>query len=228
MPAYVLVHGDSHGAWCWDRLVPILRAAPGVEAVLAVDLPGHGTREGLIAQDRITHQDYVDSVVGDIAAADLSQVVLVGHSLAGITIPQVAHRIPERIQHLVYLTTTNPPLGDCVNDSMKHPLSPISRGIDVTEAFCSDLDRETSDWLLGNLGPQPPGPLEAPIEILSGPEPIPATYVLCEKDEVLLPAYQLEQARRLGIDHILRIDSGHSPFASQPEVLAALLLEAVG
>jgi hypothetical protein len=52
--------------------------------------------------------------------------------------------------------------------------------------------------------------------------------VLCEKDEVLLPAYQLEQARRLGIDHILRIDSGHSPFASQPEVLAALLLEAVG
>ena len=39
---FVLVHGASHGAWCWDLLVPELNRL-GHEAV-APDLPGHGTR----------------------------------------------------------------------------------------------------------------------------------------------------------------------------------------
>ena len=38
----VLVHGMSHGAWCWELLEPRLRRAG--HRVLAVDLPGHGRR----------------------------------------------------------------------------------------------------------------------------------------------------------------------------------------
>ena len=38
----VLVHGMSHGAWCWELLEPPLRRAG--RRVLAVDLPGHGRR----------------------------------------------------------------------------------------------------------------------------------------------------------------------------------------
>ena len=26
MAAFVLVHGHMHGAWCWDKLVPLLEA----------------------------------------------------------------------------------------------------------------------------------------------------------------------------------------------------------
>jgi len=191
---------------------------------MAVDLCGHGSRLGALPQDEIAIKDYVDSVVGDIEEADLTDVVLVGHSLAGISLPHVAARSSKRIHRLVYLSTTNPSVGSCVNDSMAHPLSPISRGVDVTQAFCSDLDEETAGWLMGNLGPQPPGVLAEPVERVAGPREIPSTYVLLEKDEVLPPDYQLEQAETIGVDEIIRFEAGHSAFASRPADLAGLLL----
>jgi pimeloyl-ACP methyl ester carboxylesterase len=224
MVNFVLVHGGAHGAWCWDRLVPRLRENTTTGAVLAVDLCGHGHRLGDRPQGEIRIADYVDSVVEELESADLSDVVLVGHSLAGITLPEVAARCPDRIHRLVYLSTTNPPVGSCVNDSMAHPLSPISRGVDVTEAFCSDLDEETAAWLVGNLGPQPEGVLAESIRRVAGPREIPSTYVLLEKDEVLPPAYQLEQAETIGADEIVRFEAGHSAFASRPTELAELLL----
>ncbi len=227
MTSFVLVHGGSHGGWCWDRLVPHLARDPRVGGVVAVDLCGHGTRIDALPQHEIAIRHYVESVVEDVEAASLTDVILVGHSLAGISIPHVAARLPGRIRRLVYLSTTNPTAGACVNDSMMHPLSPISRGVEVTEAFCSDLDEETATWLLGNLGPQPPGVLAEPIERVTGPPEIPSTYVLLEKDEVLPPAFQLEQAEAVGAGEIVRFEAGHSAFASRPGDLAELFLSLI-
>ncbi len=190
-----------------------------------MDLPGHGARLEAKPQGEITLEDYIDSVVADILAADLEGIVLVGHSLAGITIPHVAARLPERMRRLVYLSTTNPELGRSVMDEMQaNPLSPISRGIDTTAAFCSDLDAATAAWLVGRLGPQPMGPMEAKTTRVAGPWSIPSTYVLLEEDEVLPPDYQLEHARRIGVDEVVRISAGHSVFASRPAQLAERLL----
>ncbi len=228
MPCFVLVHGGAHGAWCWDRVRPLLERDPRVERVLAVDLPGHGERLTAKPQDEIALSDYIEAVVGDIERAGLSDIVLVGHSLAGITIPHVAARLPSRMRRLVYLSTTNPAPGRSVMDELAaNPLSPASRGIDVTEAFCSDLDAETSAWLRSRLGPQPVGPLEAKVTRVAGPPEIPSTYVLLVRDEVLLPAYQLEHAKRIGADEVVQLSGGHSVFASQPEALATLLLRYV-
>ena len=44
MPAFVLVHGGAHGAWCWERLLPLLERDPRVTRAIAIDLPGHGSR----------------------------------------------------------------------------------------------------------------------------------------------------------------------------------------
>lgn len=225
MTSFVLVHGGAHGAWCWDRVRPLLERDPRVARVLAVDLPGHGERLGLKPQEAISLEDYVDAVVGDIEAAGLTNVVLVGHSLAGITIPHVAVRLPDRIRRLIYLSTTNPALGQSVMDELaSNPLSPVSRGIDVTDAFCSDLDEATAAWLRNRLGPQPAGPLEAKVTRVAGPPGIPSTYVLLEQDAVLLPAYQTENAKRIAVGEIVRLAGGHSVFASRPEALAELLL----
>ena len=225
MADFLLVHGGAHGAWCWERLVPYLEADPRVGRVVATDLCGHGTRLEERPQDEITLGDYQDSVLEDLERHDLRDVVLVGHSLAGITIPCVAQRAPARIRHLVYLTTTNPPAGSTVLDSMDDPRSAVARGVDVSAAFCSDLDEPTAAWLLGRLGPQPPGPMTTPIEIVRGPPGVPQTYILCEEDEVLPADYQLDQAKTIGADRILRLGSGHSPFASCPAELARLLLD---
>jgi pimeloyl-ACP methyl ester carboxylesterase len=228
VPSFVLVHGGAHGAWCWDRLEPLLAGDALVSAVLCVDLPGHGARLDVKPQDEITLDDYIDAVVGDIESAGLKDIVLVGHSLAGITVPHVAARLAARIRRVVYLSTTNPELGRSVMDELDaNPLSPISRGIDTTEAFCSDLDPATATWLKARLGPEPPGPLEAKVTRLAGPPEIASSYILLEQDEVLPPAYQLEHAKRIGVDEIVRLAAGHSAFASQPEALAELLLRYV-
>ena len=37
MSTYVLIHGAMHGAWCWERVVPLLRSSG--HTVIAPDLP---------------------------------------------------------------------------------------------------------------------------------------------------------------------------------------------
>ncbi len=222
---FILVHGGAHAAWCWDRLVPFLRDDPAVESVVAVDLSGHGARSDVKPLDEITRDDYVDDVVREIEARDLHDVVLVGHSLAGITLPLVAARIPKRLRRMIYLSTSNPPIGESIMDLMKHPLSPLSRGADPRTMFANDLDDETAEWLQRNLGPEPPGPMREPVEVAVAPAEVACTYILLERDEALPPAYQREQARTAGVTDIIPFDAGHSAFASRPKELAALLIE---
>ena len=224
MTSFLLVHGGAHGAWCWDRLVPFLRVSPRVDAVVAVDLVGHGARRDVKPFDAITRADYVDDVVREIEARDLRDVVLVGHSLAGITLPQAAARVAGRLRRLVYLSTSNPAVGQSIADLMKHPLSPVARGTDFRAMFCSDLDEDTAAWLLARLGPEPPGPMAEPITLATSPSDVGSTYILLERDQALPPAYQREQARTAGVDEVVPFDAGHSAFASRPRELAELLL----
>ena len=224
MASFVLVHGGAHGAWCWDHLVPHLRVDPRVDTVLAVDLTGHGTRLDAKPPESITVADYVDDVVHAIERADLRDVVLVGHSMAGITLPGAASRVANRIRRLIYLSTTNPPVGHSIMDSMQHPLSPLSRGVDFQTMFCNDLDEAMTQWLFARLGEEPPGPMNEPVVAAPAAASLPSTYILLERDEALPPALQREQARNACADEIVPFDAGHSAFASRPRELAQLLL----
>jgi pimeloyl-ACP methyl ester carboxylesterase len=224
---FVLVHGGSHGAWCWDRLVPLLAADERVGAVVAVDLSGHGSKATVKPLDQISRSDYVADVMKEIEAADLREVVLVGHSLAGITLPLVAAKIPQRMRRLVYLSTSNPLPGQSLNQLMEHPLSPFSRGADFREMFCNDLDAQTREWLLSRIGDEPLGPLNEPMPTVRLPESLPSTYILLEQDQALVPDFQREQAANAGVDEIVTLDAGHSAFASKPAELARILLSYV-
>src|SRR5262245_19229237 len=104
---FVLVHGMSHGAWCWERLEPLLRRAG--HRVLAVDLPGHGRR----AHERATASvmGYARSVAADMSLAGIQDAILVGHSMAGVVIPKVAELVPARVGHLVFLAAVVLPDG---------------------------------------------------------------------------------------------------------------------
>jgi pimeloyl-ACP methyl ester carboxylesterase len=224
MTSYVLVHGGAHAGWCWERLTPFLRADPRVGAVVAIDLSGHGERLDVRPLDQITRADYVEDVVREIETRNLRDVVLVGHSLAGITLAEAAARVAGRLRRLIFLSTTNPLPGRSIADSMKHPLSPQSRGIDYQRMFCNDLDADTAAWLLSRLGPEPPGPISEPVRVATSPPGVPSTYVLLERDEALLPAFQREQAEAAAVDEVVPFDAGHSAFASRPRELAELLL----
>jgi len=55
MNSYVLIHGACHGAWCWEKVIPLL-TQKGHKA-LAIDLPGNGQDKTPIKE--ITLKKYV-------------------------------------------------------------------------------------------------------------------------------------------------------------------------
>ena len=97
----LLVHGGAHGAWCWEPLLPYLEAP-----ARAIDLPGRGARPADL--EALTVEDWADAVVEEIEGGASGPTILVGHSLAGITLPRVAERVPERIAQLVFVSCTVP------------------------------------------------------------------------------------------------------------------------
>ena len=105
----VLVHGGGFDHRCWD---PSCRSSTA--CVIAVDLPGRGDtpprsrNRDPTRGPRLDDRRYAQSVVDAITADDLDEVVLVGHSMAGVTLPVVAARIPERLSRLVFVSASVP------------------------------------------------------------------------------------------------------------------------
>lgn len=225
MVDFLLIHGGSHGSWCWEKVVPYLSASTEVDKVVAVDLLADAqTVTGKVKQE-ITNADYVAGVVDTIERLNMRNIIIVGHSFAGITIPAVVHRVPDRIHHVSYLTTSHPSVGQSMVELMQHPLSPISRGVSRDDMFCSGLDDETANWLKSNLQEDPPLPYVEKVDFCILPDGVSATYIVCLQDMALPVCYQMEQAKKAGVSKIVELNTGHSAFASMPEELSMLLLE---
>src|SRR3954471_5708155 len=116
---FLLVHGAWHGGWCWRKLTPLLRAAG--HQVLTPTLTGLGDRAHLLSAevDLTTHIQDVSAV---LEYEDLRDVVLVGHSYAGMVIAGVAEKARARLEQLVYLDAFLPEDGKAVKDFA--PLNP--------------------------------------------------------------------------------------------------------
>ena len=114
MPAsFVLIHGGSTSHHYWDRLAPRL---PG--AVLAPDTPGRLDRPADLMT--LTVEDCVDSLLADIAAAELEHdLVLMVHSSGGLVAPGLLRGLPARVRHLVYSSASVPAEGGCGLDCMR-------------------------------------------------------------------------------------------------------------
>lgn len=223
---FLLIHGGAHGSWCWEPLIPHLKVSSHTRKTFAADLALNALEVVDKPKSAITNSDYVDGVVHKILELDLNNIVLVGHSMAGITIPEVCHRIPDRIKRVVYVTTSNPLVGQSIVDLMAHPLSPKSRNVGFDEMFCNDLSEESALWLKRQLQDDPPLPVRDKVRYCTLPAGIPSTYIVCLKDQALPVEYQQEQAANAEVDEVVELDAGHSAFLSQPEALAKLLLQA--
>jgi pimeloyl-ACP methyl ester carboxylesterase len=109
MSTFLLVHGAWHSGRSWDRVVPLLAAAG--HRVFAPSLTGHGDRAELLGPE-VGLDTYVDDVVRLLVEEDLTEVILVGHSFAGMVISPVAEQVPDRLAHLVYLDAMVPADGE--------------------------------------------------------------------------------------------------------------------
>src|SRR5689334_11107692 len=98
---FVLIHGGAHSARCWEPTVPLLDGP-----VLAIDLPGRGAHPAPL--DTVRLGDSIDSAVADIERAGATDVVLVGHSMAGLSIPGIVDRVAARLRHVVFVSCVVP------------------------------------------------------------------------------------------------------------------------
>ena len=115
MTTFVLVHGAWHGGWCWARVAPRLREAG--HDVYTPTMTGFGERSHLLSPD-IGLETNVADIANVLAWEDLSGVVLVGASYAGMVTTSVADRMPERVAALVYINAFIAENGVAQNDML--------------------------------------------------------------------------------------------------------------
>jgi pimeloyl-ACP methyl ester carboxylesterase len=224
---FVLVHGAYHGAWCWDQLRSELER--GGHSSTAVDLPCDDPDAGA--------ERYVDEILHAIPKQS-GAVVMVGHSLAGLTIPIAASRT--RTARTIYMCAILPVPGlsfDAQHADMDtgfQPSEPVvghddgsaswpERG--AIEVFYHDCVPEVAHAAARRLRPQYWKITQEVTPLRQWPA-VPVSYILCTDDRMVSRAYGLRAARRqLGTDPI-EIPGGHSPFLSRPRELAQALVRA--
>ena len=238
-PTFLLVHGAWHSGQCWERVIPLLAAAG--HRVLAPTLTGYGDKAHLLGPE-VGLNTHVDDVVRLIEEDDLTDVVLVGHSYAGLVISSVANQLPDRIAHLVYLDAMVPEHGESALDAQ-----PVTRNL-VDLAAKSETawripplpelpppiglfgvtDPADVAWLRTMLSDQPIRCLQEPVR-LDNPavNAIPRTHIHCvgaEPAGILrrpVPPIQPNGSPA----QVWELPTGHDCMITMPTELAELLLK---
>ncbi|MCW2886665.1 MAG: alpha/beta hydrolase fold [Streptosporangiaceae bacterium] len=229
-PTFVLVHGGSHGSWCWERMIPHLD-----HPALAVDLPGRAGRPGDLRRLRVA--DFVTAIVEDIERADLHDVVLVGHSMAGVSVPQVAARLADRVRALVLIAASVPPAGASLLRLLPphiratvwvtatvgrfRPL-PLPRAM-ARRMFCNDMSEEERDFTLSRICLDAQRISVEKVDRPPLPAALPRIYIRFLRDRSLAPELAPVMAANLGGADVVDIDAGHNGMITRPAEVAAVL-----
>lgn len=228
MTTFALVHGAWHGAWCWERLTPLLQQED--HDVVAMDLPCDDASASF--------EVYADVVCAALDGCN-HDVVLVGHSLGGNTIPLVAARRP--VRHLVYLCAVVPAIGRSVFDQIIGTDMMVpgwDAGLSEPDAqsrttwvdpdcgrtlLFADCDEPTVEAAFNRLRPQARYPSTLSFSLSEFPA-VSCTYVVCSEDRMINPDWSKRIApNRLSAD-VIELPGSHSPFLSRPSALADVLL----
>lgn len=184
MTAFVLVPGAWLGGWCWRRLTPALEAAG--HAVYRPSLTGLGERAHLggATVDLDTH---IADIVNLLVWEDLREVVLVGHSYAGMVVTGVADRASERLARLVHLDALVPDDGQAFFD-----FTPPAQRAAIEAAAGTEGGDRGRELALAN----PRRPPFRRIRPDAGRRPLAAREGRRAPDREPLPAAQARQAGR--------------------------------
>ncbi|ACZ89922.1 alpha/beta hydrolase [Streptosporangium roseum] len=221
MATFVLVPGMCHGGWTYEPLTEQLRRHG--HRAYPLTLTGLGERSHLLNAG-VNLETHIQDVVGVLAAEEIEEAVLVGHSYGGMVITGVADRVPERVGSLVYLDAVVPRHGDScwtlVSDQERKWY------MDVTETGHSVRPLPFFD---SRATPHPLASLLQPIRLTGDLSRLRRRdYVYAagwDGESPFTPVYQRLRDDPLWTTHAL--DSRHNLMRDAPDNLLEILLESV-
>ena len=230
MATIVLVSGAWHGRWCWEMLEPMLDALG--HRTIAVELLGMGSDSTSLKD--VTLARWADQVAGTVCT-EKAPVVLLGHSRGGIIISEVAERVPDSVNLLIYLSAfllrDRQTLGATAQASRGSRTSFVVPGSDGTtttiakEAVGSVLYNTTSPDLVrraeGAVGVEPMKIFSTPLHLSEERfGRVPRAYIECLRDNAVPISLQRSMQAALPCSQVETLDTDHSPFFSAPDLLA--------
>jgi len=230
-PPIVLVHGAFENAQVWGHVTAKLEA-DGYK-VVAVDLPG---RPGApAAPDKVSLDLYRDTVVTALDKLHRPAVV-VGHSFGGIVIAAAAEQAPKKIKTLVFVAAYLPHDGDSlVSMAQQDADAKIGPHLQIDkEKGIASIEYSARADLFANGGPEglrkaipdlildePLAPLATPVHVSAARfGKVDKVYIHTAMDQVISPSFQAKMVASTPVRSEYTLQTGHTPFLTDPDGLA--------
>jgi pimeloyl-ACP methyl ester carboxylesterase len=230
----VLVHGASHGGWCWRPVAEILRTRG--YRVFTPTLTGLGERAHLVTPD-ISLGTHIEDIASVIRCEELDGIVLVAHSYGGTVVTGVCDAMRERVNKVVFIDANTPADGQPTIPGLTRELAEQFAGGPLQDGYLLPAlpplrmgldpgDSENIEWLERRLTPHPLQTLTEPIRLQNGGTVgMDRTFVLTTPLDQLRP-FAREGTLRIKADpswHYKELLVGHDAMIIAPEQTADLL-----
>jgi pimeloyl-ACP methyl ester carboxylesterase len=228
---FVLIHGTWHGGWCWRRVSDLL-AAKG-HKVYAPSLTGLADRSHLLTRD-VNLSTHVTDVVNLFKWEELKDVVLVGHSSAGLVITPAVEQIGAQVSSIVYLDAFVPKVGDSLislaNPGPRKALEEaVARGDLVAKPVPSaafNVNEKDRAWVDAKCTPHPLAAVVEKVAASGAYEKIAhKTYIRATGSKSPIFDETLAKLKTMSGWKTYEVASGHDVMVDQPDRLTEILLE---
>jgi pimeloyl-ACP methyl ester carboxylesterase len=225
----LLLHGAGGSHLIWPQA---LRQLPG-HRVIALDLPGHGRSDGW-GRRLVSH--YAAAVMAFTQALNISEVIVIGHSLGGAIALDLAYNFPETIRGLVGIgVAARMRVGPALLQAwLKSP--------EKATAFINSHGFFTGDIKLHNLNRaqfQAAGPVTTYGDFLACNHfdcrsslvkvPVPALILSGSADRLIPPLYAEALATGLPRGRFTRLEAaGHYAMLERADEVASLVIDFIG
>ncbi|KAL2546622.1 putative methylesterase 13 [Forsythia ovata] len=245
---FVLVHGGGFGAWCWYKIIALLKDSK--HEVEAIDLTGSGVNSCDI-NCITTLAEYAKPLTDFLAKLeDGKKVILVGHDFGGVCVSYAMELYPAKVSKAIFVAAAMLTSGQsvldvfsqqsCLNDlnqrawkfsyanGKNHPPT----AIDLDKSLLEDLlfNRTSSkDIALASVSMRqvPFAPWAEKLSLSTANYgSIPKFYIKTEEDFAIPVPLQEAMIKSNQPKQVFQLKgSDHSPFFSKPQALHRLLVE---